>query len=185
MYWNLSIAFPNIRDIIPVLHFLSMHLPPYAQTLVAETVIVICWLLLFVYYSTALDNTDISTSNKGKAPAFINGVETYNKEALGDKIRRLIIINAQLVTDKMETEKVRINLEADKTRLFNEKNSLIVKREKLRTEIATLNAANVPVRSYQDPFLRPIQDKLKAKRSPPFDSLKENLQRFFIRIQYS
>ncbi len=79
----------------------------------------------------------------------------------------------------METEKIKINLEADKARLLSEKNSLVVKRKKFRTEIVTLNTArpsNAPgVRSYQDPFLKPTRDKLKAKRPPLFNSLKKNL----------
>ena len=104
-----------------------------------------------------MDSTDIFTSGKGKAPVSTNGVEAYNKEALGDEIRRLTVTNAQLVTDKIETEKVRVNLEADKARLFDEKNSLVVKREELRAEIATLNAAgllNVPIHGHQNPLLR-------------------------------
>ena len=55
----------------------------------------------------------------------------------------------------MKTEKIKVNLKANKTRLFGEKNSLVVKREKLRTEIATLNIAgpsNAPDCSYQDPL---------------------------------
>ncbi len=86
---------------------------------------------MFVYYSTALDNTDISTLGKGKAPAFISGVEAYSKEILNDEIRRLTIVNIQLITDKMEIEKVRVNLEADRTRLFGKKNFLVVKKEEL------------------------------------------------------
>ena len=80
-----------------------------------------------------------------------NGVEVYNKEVLGDEIRRLIAANVQLVIDKMETEKVRVNLKADKVRLFDKKNSLVIKREEFRVEIATLNAAglsNVLVRGH-------------------------------------
>ncbi len=61
--------------------------------LITEIVIVTRWLLLFVCYSIALDSTDISTLDKGKAPASTNGVEAYNKEILGDEIRRLIIVN--------------------------------------------------------------------------------------------
>ncbi len=48
----------------------------------------------------------------------------------------------------MEIEKTRVNLEANKTRLLNEKNFLVVKREKLRAEIAMLHVAgplNIPV----------------------------------------
>ncbi len=51
----------------------------------------------------------------------------------------------------METEKVKINLEADKTRLFDEKDSLVVKRKELRIEIVILNAtglSNVLIRGY-------------------------------------
>ncbi len=80
-----------------------------------------------------LDSTDISTSSKGKAPVSMNDVETYSKEILNDKIRKLIIINIQLITDKIETEKVKVNLKANKIRLFDKKNSLIAKREELRT----------------------------------------------------
>ncbi len=119
----------------------------------------------------------MSTSGKGKAPVSINGVEAYSKEALGDEIRRLTATNAQLVTNKMEIEKVRVNLEADKMRLLGEKNSLVAKREELRAEIAALNAAgpsNVLVRGYQDPLLGSMRDKLKAKRPLSFDGLKEN-----------
>ncbi len=76
-----------------------------------------------------MDSTDISTLSKGKTPVFTNGVETYNKETLNDEIRRLTATNVQLVVDKMETEKVKVNLKADKIQLFNEKNSLIIKKE--------------------------------------------------------
>ena len=61
-----------------------------------------------------MDSTDISTSGKSKAFVFTNGVEAYNKEVLSDEIRRLTIANVQLMTDKMETEKVKVNLEADR-----------------------------------------------------------------------
>jgi len=104
-----------------------------------------------LYYSIALDSTDISTSSKSKASASINDVKTYNKKILNDKIRRLIVANIQLIIDKIETEKTRVNLETDKTRLFDEKNSLIVKKEKLRTEIVILNIAgssNISIRGY-------------------------------------
>ncbi len=110
--------------------------------------IVIRWLLLFVYYSTALDNTDISTSGKGKAFVSTNGVEAYSKEALDDEIHKLIVANVQLMVDKTETEKARVNLEVDRTRLFDEKNSLVVKKEELRAEIVALNVANVLIRSH-------------------------------------
>jgi len=86
----------------------------------------------------------MSISSKGKAPVSTNNVEAFNKETLGDKIRRLTTTNIQLMTDKIEIEKARVNVETNKIRLFNEKNSLIVKREELRTEIATLNIAGLP-----------------------------------------
>ncbi len=41
--------------------------------------------------------------------------------------------------DKMKIEKVRVNLKADKIRLFDEKNSLVVKKEEFRTETIILN----------------------------------------------
>ncbi len=101
----------------------------------------------------------MSTSGKGKAPVSISGVEAYSKEALGDEIRKLTAANVQLVTDKMEIEKARVNLEADRIQLFGKKNSLVAKREELRIEIAMLNAtgpSNVLIRRHQDPFLEPI-----------------------------
>ncbi len=81
-------------------------------------------------------------------PVFTNDVEAYSKEILGDEIRRLITANVQLITNKIETEKVKVNLKTDKTRLFDKKNSLVVKKEEFRIEIVTLNAAgssNVPI----------------------------------------
>ena len=93
----------------------------------------------------------MSILNKGKTPASTSDVEAYNKEALGDEIRKLTTANAQLVADKMETKKAKVNLEADRVRLFGEKNSLVVKREEFRTEIAMLNVArfsNVPIHSH-------------------------------------
>ena len=103
------------------------------------------------YYSIVLNSTDISTSDKGKAPASTNSIETYNKKALNDEIHRLTTANVQLMINKIETEKARVNLEINKARLFDEKNSLIAKREKFRTEIATLNTAgfsNVSIYSH-------------------------------------
>jgi len=50
--------------------------------------------------------------------------------------------------DKMKIEKVRVNLEVDRVRLFDEKNSLVVKREEFQAEIVALNIANIPVCSY-------------------------------------
>ncbi len=98
-----------------------------------------------------MDSTDISTSGKGKAPVFTSGVEAYSKEVLGNKICRLTTVNVQLVIDKIKTEKVKVNLKVDKIQLFDKKNSLVAKREELRTEIVVLNAAgssNVLVRRY-------------------------------------
>ena len=56
----------------------------------------------------------MSTSNKGKTPASTNDVEAYSKEALDDEIRRLTTTNVQLVTDKIKTEKAKVNLEINK-----------------------------------------------------------------------
>jgi len=98
-----------------------------------------------------LDNTDISTSSKGKAPTSTNGVKAYNKKVLDDKIRRLITANVQLIANKTEIEKVKVNLEADKVRLLSEKNFLVAKRKELRTEIVILNITglfNVSIYSY-------------------------------------
>ncbi len=84
-------------------------------------------------------------------PVSTSSVEAYSKKALGDKIRKLIAANAQLITDKIETEKVKVNLEADKARLFGEKNSLVAKRKEFQAEIVALNVAgysNVPVRGH-------------------------------------
>ncbi len=129
----------------------------------------------------------MSILNKGKALVSTNNVEAYSKEALDDKIRKLIIINVQLVADKTETEKTKVNLKADRTQLFGKKNFLIVKREELRAEIAILHTAgpsNILIRRHQNPLLKPIQDKLKVKRLSPFDGLKKNLQKFFTRTRY-
>jgi len=139
---------------------------------------------LFVLF-IALDNIDVSTLGKDKTPISTNDVETFIKEQLAIEIQRLSTTNIQLVTDKIETKKVKVNLEPDRTRLLKEKNSLVVKREKLRIEIVVINAtksSNPPIRSHQNPFLRLTRDKLKAKRSPPFNNIKENLQKFFIEI---
>jgi len=92
-----------------------------------------------------------------------------------------------LITNKIKTEKIKINLETDKMRLFGKKNSLIVKKEELRIEITALNAAgpsNIPIYRYQNPFLKPTQDKLKAKKPPPFNNLKKNFQKFFTETRY-
>ncbi len=46
-----------------------------------------------MYYSTALDSTDIFTSSKGKAFVSTSSVKVYNKKALNDEIYRLTITN--------------------------------------------------------------------------------------------
>ena len=81
------------------------------------------------------------------------------------------------MTDKIETKRIKVNLEADKMRLLKEKNSLVVKREELQIEIVILNAvgfSNVLIYRYQDPLLKSTQDKLKIKRLLLFNSLKKN-----------
>ena len=105
-------------------------------------------MLLFVYYSITLDNTDISTSGKGKTPVFTNNVKIYSKEALSDEIHRLTIANVQLMIDKIETEKTSVNLKTNKMQLLDKKNFLVVKRKELRVEIVALNVANVLIRSH-------------------------------------
>jgi len=95
-----------------------------------------------------LDNTDIFTSNKGKASVSTNGIETYSKKTLGDKIRKLIAINVQLIINKIETKKAKVNLKVDRTQLFDKKNSLVIKRKEFRTEIVILNAINVLIRGH-------------------------------------
>ena len=134
-----------------------------------------------------MDNIDISISNKGKISVSTNGVEVYSKEALSNEIRRLIIANIQLITNKMKIEKIKVNLKTDKIQLFDKKNFLVVKRKELRAKIITLNVAgptNVLIHSHQNPLLRPTRNKLKAKRPPSFNNLKKNFQKFFIRIRY-
>ncbi len=88
------------------------------------------------------------------------------------------------MTDKIKTEKTRVNLEANKVQLLDKKNSLVAKRKKLRTEIAILNTINIPIYGHQDPRLKLIRYKFKAKRSPLFNNLKKNLQKFLIETQY-
>ncbi len=92
----------------------------------------------------------MSTSNKDKTSISTNGIEVYTKEQLAAEIQRFTAANAQLVTDKMETEKTKINLETNKARLLGEKNSLVAKRKELRTKIVTMNtvkSSNVLIRS--------------------------------------
>ncbi len=90
-----------------------------------------------------MDNTDIFILNKDKVLVSTNGIEVYNKKVLNDEIRRLTATNVQLMIDKIETEKARINLKADKIRLFGKKNSLVIKKEELRIEIVVLNAVKL------------------------------------------
>jgi len=81
------------------------------------------------------------------------------------------------MTDKIKTEKAKINLKTNRIQLLNKKNSLVAKREELRAEIIILNTAgsfNVPIYRYQDPTLKLTQDKLKAKRLILFDDIKKN-----------
>ena len=104
-----------------------------------------------MYYSITLDNTNISTLGKGKVPVSVNSVESYIKEQLAIEIQRFSAVNVQLVNDKMETEKIKVNLEVDRVRLFNEKNFLVTKREEFQIEIVTLNVVelfNILVCSY-------------------------------------
>ncbi len=56
----------------------------------------------------------MSISDKGKTLVSTNDVEAYNKKVLGDEIRKLIITNVQLITDKIKTEKIKVNLKADR-----------------------------------------------------------------------
>ena len=76
-----------------------------------------------------MDNTDISILGKDKTPISTSDVEIYNKEILNNKIRRLTTTNTQLIVDKIKTEKAKVNLKADRMRLFDKKNSLVVKRK--------------------------------------------------------
>jgi len=177
MHWNLSIAFSNTRNVAPMPH------PPqrtYFRT--PKLSLQRQWSLhidyFYSYYSTTLDNINIFTSNKNKTPASINSVETFTNKKLTAKIQRLSTTNVQLITDKMETEKIKINLETDRIRLLNKKNSLIAKKEELRTEIAVLNITrlfNILVRSYQNPLLNQGRNKLKTKRLSPFNGKKKTL----------
>jgi len=86
-----------------------------------------------------LDNIDIFTLNKSKTPVSTNDIETYNKEILSDEIFKLIIANVQLMTNKIKTKKTRVNLETDRIQLFGKKNSLVIKKKELQTEIVILN----------------------------------------------
>ncbi len=128
-----------------------------------------------------LDNNNIFTLGKGKTPASTNDIETYNKETLGKEIRKLITTNTQLMNDKLNTKAVKTKLEADKAKLINEKNILVVKREELQAELTETAAA--PTTNAQILTII-VYNKLKAKRPPPFNETKETLQRFFIKTRY-
>ncbi len=65
------------------------------------------------------------------ASVLTSNIEAYSKEALNNKICRLIAANTQLMVNKMKTEKAKVNLKADKIKLFGKKNSLVVKRKEL------------------------------------------------------
>ena len=81
----------------------------------------------------------------------MNGAEAFTKEQLAAKIQRFSATNAQLVTDKMKTEKIKVNLEANRVRLLNEKNSLVAKKKELRVEIVILNITglfNISIYNY-------------------------------------
>ncbi len=81
----------------------------------------------------------------------MNGIEAYSKKALDDEIRRLTTANVQLMINKIKIKKAKVNLETDRVRLLDKKNSLVIKREELRTEIVTLNVAgssNAPIYSH-------------------------------------
>jgi hypothetical protein len=84
------------------------------------------------------------------------------------------------MNNKLKTEATNAKLEADKNRLINKKNILVAKKEELRTKLATTRAmpTTTPTTVNTD------RDKLKAKRPPPFDGAKENLQLFLIKTQY-
>jgi hypothetical protein len=121
-----------------------------------------------------------SSGIKDKGSVSTSGVEAYSKEQLAEEIRRLTIANVQLVNDKLRTEATNAKLEADKNRLINEKNIFVAKREELRTELAAIRAILVATPTIANTG----RDKLKAKRPPPFDGAKENLQLFLIRTRY-
>ncbi len=85
-----------------------------------------------------MDNINISTSGKGKTLALTNGIKAYNKEAFENEIHKLTQTNAQLTQNKQNSDTTKAAIEADKNRLISKKNALILKREELRKEIATL-----------------------------------------------
>ncbi len=85
------------------------------------------------------------------------------------------------MNDKLGIEATKTKLEADKVKLINEKNILVAKREKLRTEL--METATALTTNIQIPITI-VYDKLKAKRPPPFDRIKETFQRFFIGTCY-
>ncbi len=117
-----------------------------------------------------LDSNGVSISSKGKALVLSSDMEAYSKEALREEIRRLTVINIQLMSDKLGIEAVKTKLEADKARLINEKNIFVAKREELRAELT--EAAVISTTNIQTPVII-VYDKFKAKRLPPFDGIKK------------
>lgn len=117
------------------------------------------------------------STSKGKGPASTSGAEAYSKEQLVEEIRRLTTVNTQLANDKLGAEATNTKLEADRNRLVNEKNILVAKREELRAELETTRAMTAATANTG-------RDKLKAKRPPPFDGAKENLQPFLTGTRY-
>jgi predicted GTPase len=97
---------------------------------------------------------------------------------LAEEIRKFTTANIQLVNDKLGIKATNAKLEADKNKLINEKNILVVKREKLRTELAVIRA----ILAIALGNANTKRNKFKAKRLLLFDSIKENLQLFFIKI---
>jgi len=61
-----------------------------------------------------LDSIDISTAGKGKTPVSTSDVEAFIKEQLAIEIQRLSTANTRLMTIKIETEKAKINLKANR-----------------------------------------------------------------------
>ncbi len=96
-----------------------------------------------------MNNTNIFISSKGKTSISTNGIEAYTKEQLVIEIQRFITVNVQLMIDKIEAERTKVNLEINKVRLLEEKNSLVIKKEEFRAEIAVMNTVgffNVSIR---------------------------------------
>ncbi len=119
---------------------------------------------------TTLDNNDISTLGKAKAPTSTNGIKAFNKKILKEEICRFIITNIQLINDKLNAEAVKIKFEVNKAKLINEKNIFVAKKEELQVELT--EAATASTTSIQVSIII-VYDKLKAKKSLLFDKTKE------------